>query len=483
MASSIDGGTAPTSARRANALLIILAAQLMLCMDLLIVVVALPRIEQDLGFSPAALTWVLNAFGLAFGGLLLLGGRLGDMIGQVRAFRIGIVIFIAASLLGGLAPTAAILVIARVLQGIGAAFAGPSVLALVMVTARDADERARGLSLFIAVSSVGASAGLILGGVLTEFLSWRWSLLINVPIGAVVVMAIGRLVAETHPKQSHLDLGGALTATLGSIALVYGFISAADHGWTSPGTIGSFVIAVAMIITFFRIERTHTEPLLNLELVRNRSRLGGLAVMTLIVGVHFAVLFMLVQYLQRELHYTPLVAGLAYLPLTMTVFVISHFVPKMLGRFGQRSLLASGSVLVAASLVGFAFLGPGETFFPSVVVPLLIHAAGIALVFAPGTVAIMHGVPDEHAGSASGLLQMDQQIGGALGIAVIASIYTFAVVPGQYTSGLPAAFGSGAAIALVSALVAWFCVRNASDTERAVHDRTPDEPRVTECAG
>jgi MFS family permease len=327
MASSIDGGSAPTSARRALALLIILAAQLMLCMDLLIVVVALPRIEQDLGFSPAALTWVLNAFGLAFGGLLLLGGRLGDMIGQVRAFRIGIVVFIAASLLGGLAPTAATLVIARVLQGVGAALAGPSVLALVMVTARDADERARGLSLFIAVSSIGASAGLILGGVLTEFLSWRWSLLINVPIGAVVVMAIGKLVAETHPKQAQLDIGGAFTATLGSVALVYGFISAADHGWTSPGTVGSFVIAAAMIMAFFRIERTHTEPLLDLELVRNRSRLGELAVMALIVGVHFAVLFMLVQYLQRELHYTPLVAGLAYLPLTMTVFVISYFVP------------------------------------------------------------------------------------------------------------------------------------------------------------
>lgn len=161
------------------------------------------------------------------------------------------------SLLGGLAPTAAILVIARVLQGIGAALAGPSVLALVMVTARDADERARGLSLFIAVSSVGASAGLILGGVLTEFLSWRWSLLINVPVGAVVAMAIGRLVSETHPKQARLDVGGALTAMLGSVALVYGFISAADRGWTSPDTVGSFVIAAAIIVNFFRIERTH----------------------------------------------------------------------------------------------------------------------------------------------------------------------------------------------------------------------------------
>jgi EmrB/QacA subfamily drug resistance transporter len=454
MACSISESAAPTSARRALALFVILAAQLMLCMDLLIVVVALPRIQEDLSFSPSALTWVLNAFGLAFGGLLLLGGRLGDMMGQVRAFRIGIIIFVLASLLGGFAPTSAVLVAARVLQGMGAALAGPSVLALVMVSARNAEERSRELSLFIAVSSVGASAGLILGGFLTEFLSWRWSLLVNVPVGVLVVLPIGKLVAETHPKPAQLDLVGAVTATLGSVALVYGFISAAEHGWTSAATVASFVAAVVLTAVFFRVENGHSEPLLDLGLLRSRPRLAGLAVMALIVGVHFSVLFLLVQYLQRVMNYTPLVAGLAYLPLTATVFVISHFVPRMLGRFGARSLLVSGSALVAVSLIGFARLGDNGTFFPDVIIPLLVHAVGIALVFAPGTVAIMQGVPDEHAGSASGLLQMDQQIGGALGIAVITSIYSFALVPGDYSSGLPAAFGGGAVIALVSASIA-----------------------------
>jgi len=455
MTSSIGGGATPASGRRALALFIVLAAQLMLAMDLLIVVVALPRIQQDLGFNPASLTWVLNAFGLAFGGLLLLGGRLGDMIGQVRAFRSGLVIFVLASLLGGLAQSPAMLVAARVLQGIGAALAGPCVLALVIVMARDEKEQARGMSLFIAVSTIGASVGLILGGALTELLSWRWSLLVNVPVGAVVVLAIGRLVAETHPKPARLDIVGALTATLGSVALVYGFISAAEYGWAYAGTILSFAAAVLLFVTFVRTERRHAEPLLDLRLLQDRSRLGGLAVMALIVGAHFSVLFTLVQYFQRVLGYSPIVAGLAYVPLTATVFAISHFVPRLIGRFGARILLASGSLLVAASMLGFALLGDRVGYFPAVLTPLLIHAVGIALVFAPGTVAIMHGVPAEHAGAASGLLQMDQQIGGALGIAVIASVYSLAAVPGQYVSGLPAAFGVGGLIALVAAAIAW----------------------------
>ncbi|MEW7849210.1 MFS transporter [Massilia aurea] len=444
-----------TSRRRTLALLTVLAAQCMFAMDLLIVVVALPRIAHDLGFSPAGLTWVLNAFGLAFGGLLLLGGRLGDMLGQVRAFRGGIALFVVASLLGGLATTPGMLIAARILQGAGAALAGPSVLALVVAMARNPAEQARGMSLFIAVSSVGASAGLMLGGVLTEFLSWRWSLLVNVPVGVLVLAAIGRVVAETTPKPARLDVVGAITATLGSVALVYGFISAAEHGWTAGGTRLSFALAAPLFLLFVRTERRHSEPLLDLHLLRNRARLGALAVMAVIVGMHFALLFMLVQYFERTLGYSPLRAGLAYIPLTATVFAISRVVPRLLGRFGARALLTTGSVLVAVSLLGFAFLDEHDGYLAAVLAPLLVHAVGIALVFAPGTVAIMDGVPEAHAGAASGLLQMDQQIGGALGIAVIASLNAFAAVPGQPMSGLPTAFAGAAALSLAAALVAW----------------------------
>jgi MFS family permease len=281
-----------------------------------------------------------------------------------------------------------------------------------MVMARGEAEKARGLSLFTAVSSIGASAGLILGGVLTDFLSWRWALLINVPVGILVVTAIGRLVDETHPKATRLDVVGALTATLASVALVYGFISAADNGWAAASTFVSFVGAIMLAVIFFQVEKRHAAPLLALNLVQNRARLSGLAVMALIVGVHFAVLFMLVQYLQRVLGWTPLAAGLGYMPLTITVYAISEFAPRLIVRVGARALLMTGSVIVAVSLLGFALLDNDSRYFPGVLIPLLIHAVGIAFIFAPGTVAIMHGVPEEHAGTASGLLQMDQQIGG-----------------------------------------------------------------------
>lgn len=445
---------ASNSGRRTFALWTILAAQLMLQMDFLIVIVALPRIQQELGFSPATLSWIPNAFALAFGGLLLFGGRFGDMIGQVRAFRLGLAIFVVSSFIGGVAQTPEVLIAARVLQGIGAALSGPSVLALVTVMARNEAERARGMALFIAVSSIGASAGLIFGGALTEFLSWRWSLLINVPAGMIVISLIGRLMEETRPTPSRLDIGGAITGTLGSVALVYGFIHAAENGWVTPGCILAFAAAAVFFATFYRIEARHKAPLLDLGLLRNRSRLAALVVMALIVGMHFSMLFMVVQYLQRVLGLAPLMAGLAYVPLTATVFTISHFVPSLISKTGPRMLLVVGSLLVAVSLCLFATLDQTSHYFPGVLVPLLVHAVGIALVFVPGTMAIMQGVPNKQTGTASGLLQMDQQIGGALGIAIIAAVYTMGAEPGRFVPGLPVAFYAAASIAVISAWIA-----------------------------
>ncbi|MGN2431559.1 MFS transporter [Pseudomonas syringae] len=439
--------------RRVLALAVILSAQLMLQMDFLIVMVALPQIQADLGFSPAALSWVPNAFALALGGLLLLGGRLGDVYGRVRAFKAGLAIFVLASLMGGLASSPLLLIAARILQGVGAAIAAPSVLALVMNIARNEAERNRGLALFITVSSVGASAGLILGGALTEYFSWRWSLLINVPVGIFILLMIGKVVKETVRQPAKFDMSGALTATAGSIALVFGFINAAEHGWAHIGTLPSFVAAVVLLTAFWIIEGHARQPLLNLNLLRSRSRVVALAVMAMIVGMHFSMLFLVVQYFQKVLGLGPLAAGLAYLPVTCTVFAVTHFMPGLIGRFGASRLQLSGCILVAISFAGFAIIDIDGSYAGSVLGPMLVHSLGIALVFTPGTVLTLDGVAAEQSGTASGLLQMDQQIGGALGIAVVTSVFAFTSIQGDFVSGLPMAFGVAGALSAMAALL------------------------------
>jgi MFS family permease len=411
---------AQDSTRRTLALATILAAQLMLQMDFLIVMVALPRMQADLGFSAAALSWVPNAFALAFGGLLLLGGRLGDVFGRVRVFQVG------------------------------AAIAAPSVLALITTLARDDAERNRGMGLFIAVSSVGASAGLILGGALTAYLSWRWSLLINVPFGLLVLTMIGPLVPETARQPGAFDIGGAVTATLGSIALVFGFINAADYGFLSLTTELAFLLAAVLLVGFFALEARVRQPLLDLQLLRHRPRIVALLVMAMILGGHLAMLFLVVQYLQQTLGFGPLASGLAYLPITGTVFVVTHFMPRLIPRFGEIKLLRVGCVLVAASFIGLAWLDSHGSYAASVLGPMVLHSIGLALVLTPATVLAMKDVPADQAGAASGLVQMDQQIGGALGVAVLTAAYAAASVPGDFAAGLPVAFGLAAVIAMLA---------------------------------
>jgi len=441
------------------ALAVILSVQLMLAMDFLVVVVSLKDIQTDLGFTAADLSWIPNAFGLAFGGLLLLGGRLGDMIGQVKAFRTGVAIFVLASLIGGLAFSPAILIIARVFQGIGSALAAPSVLALITILAQNEEEKNRGLSLFTAVSSIGASFGLILGGALTTYTSWRWSLLINVPAGAVAFFIIPFLVPETGKVKGKIDLLGALTGAFGSSALVFGFISAGNNGWSSPITAGSFSIGILLYIFFIRIESKVAEPLLKLSMLGSRQRRGGLVVMALIVGMHFATLFLILQYYQEVLGYSPLMTGLAFLPLTAAVFVISNFVPLLLAKLGSRTLLITGCILVAVSLIGFYQLTDSSTYLGDVILPLFLQSTGIALVFAPGSIVILEGVDDLDAGIMSGVLQISQQIGGAVGLAAILSIYTANLLPDNFSSGFSSAFLMAAAISIIAAMIAVLTIR------------------------
>lgn len=449
----------PAQRRAAYGIALVLVAQLMLVLDATVVNVALPRIQTDLDFSPAGLSWVLNAYTLAFGGLLLLGGRLGDVFGRRRTFEAGLILFTAASLAGGLAPTPEMLVVARMLQGVGAAIAAPSVLALLTTSAVDAAARNRALALFTAVSSAGGSIGLLLGGALTDVGSWRWTLVINVPIGIAVIALVRRLIDETPKRPGRFDLIGAITATLGSVSAVYAFINAPDHGWDSVGTIGGFVLAAILLSTFARTERRHSHPLLRPALLRSRQRVGALLILALMVGSQFSMFFLVVQYDQRVLGFGPLASGFAFLPLTLAIFAVSRFSARLVTRFGPRLLIMVGTSGMAISFWWLSDLGITSHYATAVLGPMLLSGASAGLAFMPATVAILADVEPEHAGSASGLLQTMQQLGGAVGLAIIVSVYASGAVPGEFVPGAQAAFLTSMALALVALAVATFVMR------------------------
>jgi EmrB/QacA subfamily drug resistance transporter len=447
----------PNANRAATGIAIVLVAQLMLVLDATVVNVALPRIDADLGFGPASLSWVLNAYTLAFGGLLLLGGRLGDVLGRLRMFEIGLGVFTVASLLGGLAQTPGQLVATRALQGVGAAMAAPSVLALLTTSAPDEAARNRAFALFGAVSSGGASIGLILGGLLTDVGSWRWTLFINVPLGIAVLLLARRFVDETPRRPGRFDIVGAASATGGAVVLVWTLIGTPDHGWTSARTIAGFAVGVALIALLARTEVRHPHPMVQPHLVRNRRRVGALAVMALVVGANLSMFFLVVQYVQRVLGFGPLEAGFAFLPFSLGIFGMSRVTPWLIGRLGPRTMMMIGTASLAVGYAWLSSIGTGDTYLGAVFGPMLIAGLATGFVFMPITATILAGVEPEHAGSASGLLQTTQQLGAAVGVAVIVSVYAAGAVPGEFVPGIREAFLASAtfcAIALVVAAVA-----------------------------
>ena len=445
--------------RGAIGLGVVLVAQLMLVLDATVVNVALPHIQTDLGFTPAGLSWVLYAYTLACGGLLLLGGRLGDVIGRLRSFEIGLAIFTVASLLGGLAMSPTWLIAARTLQGVGAALAAPSVLALVTTSAPNEAARNRGLALFTAVSSAGASIGLLLGGVLTDFVSWHWTLFVNVPIGAVVLVLARRFVTETPRIRGRFDVVGAVTATLGSVAVVHGFISAADRGWAAPLTLASFVVGVALLGLFVRTESRVASPLLPLALVRNRTRGGALVLMALVVGAQFSTFFLVTQYLQLVLGFSPVATGAAFLPLSLAIFATSRVSARLVAKVGPRPMLLVGTLGLTASFVWLSSFTTTSTYAGHLLGALVLNGVSAALVFMPVTVVVLGGVDRAQAGTVSGLLQTAQQLGGAVGLAAIVSVYASQAVPGQFVPGVEPAFVTSAAFTVVALLVAAFVLR------------------------
>jgi predicted MFS family arabinose efflux permease len=304
------------------------------------------------------------------------------------------------------------------------------------------------------VSSAGASIGLILGGALTGFASWRWALIINVPIGIMAVVLIRRFVPETTRERGHFDVLGAITATAGSVALVYGFINAADHSWSSTGTLVAFLAAAVLLGAFASIERRARQPLLEPSLLRARPRVAALATMTLIIGAQFSLFFLMVQFMQRELGFGAFESGVAFLPLSLAIFAVSRVTPRLVARFSPWPLIVTGATLALISIVWLRELTDASTYWTDMAGPLLINGIGVGLVFMPITVVALSGVEERHAGTASGLLQTTQQIGGALGLAVIVTVYASYAVPGEFTPGLREALDTGSILGFLAVAIA-----------------------------
>ena len=426
-------------------LALILGAYLMIILDTSIVITALPSIHRSLHFSATGLTWVQNAYTLTFGGLLLLGARAGDLLGRRRLFSLGIGLFTLASIVGGLAPTAGVLLAARAVQGIGAAIAAPAALALLTTSFPEGRERTRAIGLYSAVAGGGGSLGLILGGMLTEWASWRWGLFINAPIGVALIWLGPRVLPETPRRSGHFDLAGALTSTLGMSALVYGFIRVAGNGWNDTITLASFAAGVALLGLFVLTERRAAQPITPLRLFASRERSGAYLARALVVTGMFGMFFFVTQFLQGDLHFSPLEAGVAFLPTTAVIFATAQIVPRLAGRISDFGLLASGVTIALAGMVWLSRLTESSHYFPQIAIPMVLLGLGIGSALIPLTTYGIRGVASEDAGAASGLLNVSQQIGASLGLSILVTRFASAA-HGQAGAAASLAHGVSAAL-------------------------------------
>jgi EmrB/QacA subfamily drug resistance transporter len=437
----------------------------MVVLDGTIVNIALTHIRGSLGFSETGLSWVVNAYALAFGGLLLLGGRAGDILGRRRVLVIGVLVFTFASFLGGIAPNAEMLLAARVLQGMGAAIAAPSTLSLLIVNFREPAERNRALSLFSSISGVGASIGLIMGGVLTSWLSWHWVFFVNIPIGLAVAFLAPRTVTESPRVPGKFDFVGALTSTVGVTSLVYGFIRASEEGWTNLLTIGAFAVAAVLLIGFVLLEMRAAQPIMPLRLLANRNRFFGYVNMLLVPSAMFGLFFFLTQFLQNVLGFSPLRTGVAFLPLSASIITISRLAPGLVARFSARNVMSAGASLMVISMLWLSRVNTGSDYFQDIVAPIVLLGLGAGLSFTPLTMTILANVEPQDSGSASGLLQTMQQVGGAVGLAVLVTVFGTASRNAAnggkspleaMTHGMSQGFLTAAGLAAIALLIAIF---------------------------
>jgi EmrB/QacA subfamily drug resistance transporter len=409
------------------ALIVIATAQLMVVLDATIVNVALPNIQHALGFSGSGLEWVVNAYALTFGGLLLLGGRAGDILGRRRVFIAGILLFSVASLLGGFAPTQGWLLAARALQGVGGAIVAPTALSLVTTTFPEGPPRNRAMGVYAAMSIGGAAVGLIAGGLLTTYFSWRWVLFVNVPIGIVVALMATRALGESKRRPGRFDLPGAITATLGLVALVYGLTEAGTtpngvSHWGDTKVIVSLVAAVVLLASFVIIEARSSHALMPLRIFHNRNRSGAYLIMLCVGTALFGMFFFLTIFVQTVWGYSALKTGIAYLPMVATIMLMAGVSTQLVPRIGARPLLLAASAITTGGMFWLSRITEHSTYAGGLLGPMMVTAAGLGLLFMPATLVALSKVEDKDAGLASSLVNTGQQVGGSIGLAVLGTV-------------------------------------------------------------
>jgi EmrB/QacA subfamily drug resistance transporter len=454
------------------ALLVITAAQLMIVLDATVVNVAIPTIHHALHFSLANLEWLITGYSLTFGGLLLFGGRTGDLYGKRRMFMIGVSVFAVSSLLGGLAQSDVWLIITRGMQGVGAAIAAPTALALITTNFPEGRERNRAMGVYAAMSGGGGALGLLLGGILTSYVSWRWIFFINVPIAAIVLFLSPRALHESSTTSGRLDVPGALTGTGGMLALVYGLSNASSHSWSSVSTISFLCASVVLLVAFGFIEQHSADPLMPLSIFSNRNRSASFAMMLCIGIALFSMFYFLTQFLQNIQGWSAVKTGVGFLPMTAGIIVAAGLTSRFVGRTGIRLPLIVGPAMTVVGMLWISRITP-TTSYLEILGPLVIIALGMGFVFVPLTLTAVSGVEANEAGLASALLNTMQQVGGALGLAVLAtvaidasnarlhSLHSSSTAASNIatTHGYTTAFLVSAGVALASLLVSVLVIR------------------------
>lgn len=458
---NVSAPAIPAAPHKAAILAIILVSYVMIVLDTSIVLTGLPKIHQELGFTDTGLAWVQSAYTLTFGGLLLLAARAGDAYGRRLLLQLGLALFTLASLAIGLAQSPAMMIAARAIQGVGAAILAPSTLALLQTTFAEGRERMRAIALYSAVAGIAASVGLVLGGVLAEWLSWRVGFFINLPIGAAMLVAARRFIAESARSGGQFDVAGAASSTMGMSALVYGLIRSAGAGWGDALTQGALAAGVLLLAAFIIIERRAAQAILPLRLFADRQRNAAYGARVLFLGAMIGFFFFTTQFLQVVLGYPPSLTGLAFLPMTLVNFGVALCVPRLTRRLGNARLLAMGLGLTLLGMAWLSRVDEGTAYWLGVALPMVLIGAGQGMALSPLTAAGVAGVPARDAGAASGVVNVAHQLGSSLGLAALVAVAGLGAGP---LAGAPllahrvtVALGSASAMLALALLLVLTC--------------------------